>query len=388
MNKNQNFNSFFASLDRGIKKAALWVARMFGYKSESKFGRIVWHVLSPCIAILALSSVITLVIWGIEGLADSCRSFLYDRKVNSSTYLHEYDNEFVSPYVVYHDGYPGYIYNTKQGRRTLKKVNWICESFDRDSLAVFCSDEKRGYFNRFTGEVVIPAQYEKAWVFSEGLACVMERGMLHFIDHKGQTVWEKVFPYVHDIDEHCFHNGLCVMMGDNGSIGFIDRQGNWKVDPEYDGADYVSNGFWKVWDEDEGYGLLNVEGEIVLPVMYDYVSIHEGDSSIYVTRHDHVDQVLDFDMNIINSCNFSEVEKMEYDTDEYDEEGILKSATAKCLRYRNTDWYYGLMDRSGNMVTLPLYSDIEAIGPDRYQCDGPYGAVILDDKGNECGEKL
>ncbi|MCR4848098.1 MAG: WG repeat-containing protein, partial [Bacteroidales bacterium] len=69
--------------------------------------------------------------------------------------------------------------------------------FRGDSLSVFCSSTKgkRGYFNRFTGEVAVPAQYEKAWIFSEGMACVLDKGMLHFIDHKGQPLMGKEFPY-------------------------------------------------------------------------------------------------------------------------------------------------------------------------------------------------
>ena len=79
---------------------------------------------------------------------------------------------------------------------------------------------------------------------------------------------------------------------------------------------------------------------------------------------------------------------MEYSTDEYDEDGVLRLATANCLVYRSVDWYCGLMDKNGNIVTPPAYSSIEAIGPYRYHCEGPSGAVILDSKGNECGEKL
>jgi hypothetical protein len=36
---------------------------------------------------------------------------------------------------------------------------------------------------------------------------------------------------------------------------------------------------------------------------------------------------------------------------------------------------------------LPSYRDIEAVSADRYLCFGPEGAVILNDKGEECGKK-
>lgn len=390
MKNNSKSDSVFASIDRGIKQAARWVAKMFGYKAESKLGRFVWRVFATSAAIVALLVAIALVINVYDEIESACKDRKYKRITNSPTYLHPNSNQYVSPYVIYHDGFPGYLYNTTLGRRTTTGIYLICKSSDGDSLVCFYGNNelKRGYFNRFTGEVVIPAQYEKAWVFSEGVACVMEKGMLHFIDHKGQNIMDKVFPYTERVDGYCFHNGLCQMLGDNDCIGLIDKQGNWVVTPEYYTMVYDTKGFWLVQDGEKNYGLLDANGQMLLPIEYDDITIHHEDSCIFVRCLDNINQVLDFECNIINPCNFDEVEKMEYPTDEYDEEGILKTATANCLRYRTDDMNYGLMDRNGNIITPPSYSSIKAIGHDRYHCEGAYGSVILDSKGNECGEKL
>ena len=392
MSKKEKKDKSSTAFGGGIKRAARWVARMFGYKAENKFARGLWYVFATSAAVVALivAVVVTFVI--VEYVDDLLFDYKYRRKANDPTYLHDYDNTYVSPYVIHHDYFPNYLYNVKMGRRTLTGINWICKSSDGDSLACFCASveggRKRGYFNIFTGEVVIPAQYDKAWVFSEGLACVYDKGMLHFIDHNGKSSVGKEFPYTERIDDYCFHNGLCSMLGDNNRIGLIDKQGNWVVDPVYYQMAYDTKGFWLVQDREWNYGLLDVKGQMLLPIEYDNITVHHEDSCIFVRRLDHLNQVLDFECNIINPCNFDEVEKIEYSTDEYDEEGIMKSATANCLRYRTIDWYYGLMDRNGNMITPPSYSSITAIGPDRYHCDGPKGSVILDSKGNECGEKL
>ena len=376
--------------DGAFKQAARWVAKMFGYKAESKFGRFVWRVFATSAAVVALLVAIVLVIIVYNGIDRACKRREYQRMVNSPTYLHPYGHHYVSPYVIYQDDYPGYLYNTTLGQRTATGIQWVCKSPDGDSLSCFSSseDRKRGYFNRFTGEVAIPAQYDKAWVFSEGLACVYEKGTLHFIDHKGRKAIDKEFPYTNRIDDYCFHNGLCQMLGDDDRIGLIDKQGNWVVDPEYYQMAYDTKGFWLVQDRDWNYGLLDAKGQMLLPVEYGDIAVHHEDSCIFVRRLDHLNQVLDFEGNIINSCNFEEVEKTEYATDEHDEYGDLKLATANCLMYKTIDDYYGLMDRNGNIITPPSYSSITAIGPDRYHCEGPNGSVILDDKGKECGEKL
>ncbi len=390
MSKKEQKVKSSTTFGRGIKQAARWVAKMFGYKAENKFARGVWYVFATSAAALTLYFAVALTIVIIDGVGDIIIDYRYHRMDHSLTYLHDFSNEYVSPYVIYHSSCPTYLYNTTTGRRTATDIRWICKSSDGDSLACFSTVEerKRGYFNRFTGEVVIPAQYQKAWIFSEGLACVYDKGMVHFIDHKGQTLMGKEFPYTERIDDYCFHNGLCSILGDNNRIGLIDKQGNWVVDPVYYQMVYDTKGFWLVQDREWNYGLLDAKGQVLLPIEYDNITIHHGDSCIFVRRLDRLNQVLDFECNIINPCNFDEVEKMEYSTDEYDEFDNLKSATANCLKYETFEGYYGLMDKDGNIITPPSYSRITAIGKDRYHCDGPNGSVILDSKGKEVGEKL
>ena len=392
MSKKEKKDKSSTAFGGGIKQAVRWVAKMFGYKADNKFARGLWYVFATSATIVALFAAVVITVIIVENVGDLIDDYKYRRMTNDPTYLHDYDNTYVSPYVVHHDYFPNYLYNMKMGRRTLTGINWICKSSDGDSLACFCASieggRKRGYFNIFTGEAVIPAQYDKAWVFSEGLACVYDKGMLHFIDHKGQTMMGKEFPYTERIDDYCFHNGLCQMLGDNNRIGLIDKQGNWVVRPEYYEMAYDTKGFWLVQDREWNYGLLDAEGQVLLPIKYDDITIHHEDSCIFIRRLDHLNQVLDFECNIVNPCDYDEVQKLYYETGEFDEDGDLKYAMANNLRYRTTEWYYGLMDRRGNILTPPVYSSIIDIVFDRYQCDGPHGAVILDDKGNECGEKL
>ena len=389
MKSNSKSNSIFASIGRGIKQAARWVAKMFGYKAENKYARGVWYVFATSAAALTLYLAVALTIVIVDGVGDIIGDCKYRRMNNSPTYLHDYSNEYVSPYVIYHSSCPTYLYNTTTGRRTATDIRWVCRSSDGDSLACFSTveEQKRGYFNRFTGEVVIPAQYQKAWIFSEGLACVYDKGMLHFIDHKGNSAIDKMFPYTHCINDYCFHNGLCLMSDGNGKMGLINRKGEWRVNPVYSSIRYESKGFWKLVDAEGREGMLRADGEPFLPCEYDHVVVRDTDC-ISVRMLNHLCQLYDFEGNLVNGCDYCEIKKMEYITDEYDEYGDLKKATAHCLKYRTGDHHYGLMDLNGNMITLPLFGCITAIAPGLYHCEGDEGSIILDDKGNECGEKL
>ena len=74
------------------------------------------------------------------------------------------------------------IKNEATGKVTIKdiKLDWQ-QASRNDSLAVFCSEHKRGYYNVYTGEIVVPAQYSRAWVFSDVLAGVNKNVMIGFI---------------------------------------------------------------------------------------------------------------------------------------------------------------------------------------------------------------
>lgn len=353
-NKLRSCNPFVAFC-RGIKKAVRWVARMFGYKAKTKFGKVVWCVFATSVTLLTLILALALTIVFVNEGADVWRDCKYRRKTNRLTYLHDYQNQYVSPYVIYHNGTHGYLYNTLLEQRTVVDIFWICKSSDGDSLTCFSTSDsyKRGYFNRFTGELAIPAVYEKAWVFSEGLACVMKGGQLHFIDHKGEEVMDKVFPYSQLINDYCFYEGLCCVPGDNNRVGFIDKQGNWVVSPEFYKVSHDEKGFWLVQDRECKYGLLDSKGQMLLPIEYSDITINHTDSCIYVCHLDHLEQVLDFECNIVNPCNYHKIEKLEYAIDEFDESRKLKLAIANCLRYTTTEGYYGLIDREGNIVTPP-----------------------------------
>lgn len=65
------------------------------------------------------------------------------------------------------------------GKTTIKDIDWLLSAEScKDTLVVFSKNRKRGYFNRFIGEAVIPEQYTHAWGLFRGdwlLLCRMKR---------------------------------------------------------------------------------------------------------------------------------------------------------------------------------------------------------------------
>ncbi len=123
-------------------------------------------------------------------------------------------------------------------------------------------------------------------------------------------------------------------------------------------------------------------------------SISISDSVIEVRHADHIARRYDFNGNVVVDFVIDEVWNMHYETTELlkdvdcDDENLTNKVygVANCQQYmvRSGTWtpdYYGLLNRNGEVVTPPIYTDITAISKNRYLCQ-PQG-VIIDDNGNE-----
>ena len=90
------------------------------------------------------------------------------------------------------------------------------------------------------GAVVIPAKYNFADSFSEGLARVELYGKWSYIDKSGKEVIQLKYDVVGDFSE-----GLAAVKL-NGKCGYIDKSGKEVIPLKYDSADSFCNGFAKV----------------------------------------------------------------------------------------------------------------------------------------------
>ena len=236
--------------------------------------------------------------------------------------------------------------------------------------------------NRFTGEVVIPAIYTRAWVFCEGIAAVEKDGELLFIDHAGRVVIDKDFTVMGEDPIYAFLNGYCEVKNSlDGKTGLIDRQGNWVLLPEYDWVWYC-NGLWKV-RKDDSFGLFSAEMDTIFST--DKVEIAVMEDVIEVRYKNHTAKQFDYEGNVLVDFVIDDISTMRYETLElrpYESgdglEEYMKHAVADCQMYMvrcgNTD-YYGLMDRNGRRITPPDYEWIEAVAKDLYLCQ-PQGVLI------------
>ncbi len=386
MKEKVTFKSFFSTIWRGIVQVFQWILNALGLKDESKYALFLKRIIGTALAIWAVVMTLALFYAAFEDRVEIfwARNFEKDRYV---------DITYLSPSIAHQEYWrdpDGRIYNYCTGKVVLKEVDWVMPSSDNDSLAVYARNGKRGYLNRFTGKVVAPEQYDKAWVFSEGLAAVVKDSKLFFIDHKGECVLDGSWAMEADRD-YLFKDGYCVVTGfETGKNGLIDRNGDWVIQPEYN---HIINrkGYWQCLGN-ETDRLLDVNFQPAIEGEFRSISFYND--CILAQPVSGPQRAYDFDANLLNDQVIDSISELWYIDgkeikEEDDDDGmtctysvdITKKANCKryCVYYDDFECRYGLMDQNGNKVTEPLYSTIQAIGPDRYLC-GSQG-VVIDSKG-------
>ncbi len=386
MKKTISFKLFLTVLWRGVCQVLRFIGKAFGYKDESTYAKVVWRIFAGCVT-------------GLIALFTGCVFYcfatevVYDEWIKPLTEDSGYSQNILSNRISYQYMYTsgqGRIYDVDKDKVLLDGVDWVSVSGDGDSLAVFAKDGKRGYLNRFTGEVALPAVFTRAWVFSEGLAAAEKEGELVFIDHSGNVVINKGFlGYSEELD-FVFEGGFCPFKdATTGKIGLIDHNGEWALSPEYDNI-LNSEGFWKT-GKNGLEGLYTAKLVPMFPTENTSININAG--VIEIRLPDHTAKRYGYDGRLLVDFVIDEVCQLQYKTDELshdmsETEGLYADnsiyAVANRLQYRvasgGGDDYYGLMSKDGKRITPPLYGSIEAISANRYICQ-PQG-VIIDDDGN------
>lgn len=278
-------------------------------------------------------------------------------------------------------------YDSETGHRISPKLKWISGVPENDSLTVFCDmEDKRGFLNVNTGEIVIEGQYSKAWHFSGGLAAVLtDNDKIGFINYDNELVIPDVFDFVPGHD-YVFRNGRCLVIdGVTELIGAIDTTGFLKIPMEY-------SAIIESWDSDgmlylrkDSYcGLADRNLNVIFDTEYDNVCVCNQRDAAYLTL-DGVKQLVAFDGEIIQHFVIDETWPLRYvipndtlDNDEYATHPDLVHVKVDCN-------CHGVMNaHTGQMVIPAIYTDIKMISKDLIMVE-LYGHednnIVFDTKG-------
>lgn len=371
MSEKITFKEWLVNFFKGVWQVLCWIGRPFNPKYKSTFGRICWGAITLCI--IAFTCMIGKA-WYRE---------FYERP------YHRADHQRISANLTFckpsYSDKPGLIQNIKTGEVITKDIDWISLSADEDSLMVFSRKGKRGYINRYSGEISIPAQYDKAWIFAEGVAAVSANDSVYFINHAGQPINGKKFRYNAKNRGYVYHGGHCAIAVDGGMMGLIDLNGNWAVSPDYDWIVSECKNYWKMRKGGSQTGLwyaFNDKAEPVTDTGYHNLEISE-DLGIVVTLPNHLQAVYGFDGTRSDNFMVRDIEEMTYNKPEWDENGDREIGITTLMRYRTPDGHEGLCTTAGDIITEPLYWSIQPIDKDTYLCSykDTQAGVIVNSKG-------
>lgn len=128
-------------------------------------------------------------------------------------------------------------------------------------------NNKFGYVNIKTGDIVVPFRYDSADVFNnfyDGLAAVKQNGKWGYINKYGK----EIFPCQYD-EPGFFNEDFCVVKK-GGLSGYISKTGKEVISCQYDELT-VDNKF--IWvKKDKKWGLFNLNGNMLSAPRFDEIS--------------------------------------------------------------------------------------------------------------------
>ena len=264
------------------------------------------------------------------------------------------------------------LYDEVNNKYLTPKYDWIADIplylDHNDSLTVFSNRlNKRGYLNKYTGEVAIEPQYESAWIFSDGLAAVMKDKKIGFINEKNELVIPFRFEHYAtepDDGDYAFHDGYCKMEKD-GHLGLIDKKGNWVIEPNcYDIIKY-KEGFL-VRNENYKEYLINLKMEMVLPTVYDNIYIEDDG---YVLVKDNKMWKEDFNGNVIIPFMFEYMNDLAY-VAAIDKNGDKTYKVSDRYKSYYVNYLLGIYDiKAQKIITPAKYTEINMLSEDVFEVE-------------------
>ena len=316
----------------------------------------------------------------------------YDRRYGRVEYFDRYLSQSVRS-VAFRDG-TCRVYDLNARRYTTDKLEWVADApLNDDSLTVFSCNNKRGYINVNNGEIVIPEQYSKAWVFSEGVGAVLKNGKIGFVNAENETI----IPFNYDYADrngmpidYLFRDGYCVMTDSRGACGVIDHQGKWVVEPQYD-CIWTPHGKYRIVKDGDKYGLFDDKFDFVFPIEYDYIQF--APVGVFLTK-DGCKSHVNFDGTVIQPfvCDYFNVlyrDSLVYEGNEnYDTESRHVSVETDYYLY-TVNGKMGVLRKEDKKVVIPAkYNDITMSGTDVFSALTDNGVYVIFDKdGNQIGSE-
>lgn len=368
---------FLSTIGLGLWQAVCYVGRAFNPNNKTKFWRVIWAVFAVCIGMFTL-----LVAYEFLTKEVIKKEQTWNRVwLSKAVYVYNY-----------YDDTPLYIRNYTTGEKISKEPQWYRVPENGDEMVVFCEHGKRGYFNIYTGELIVSPKYDKAWIFSEGYAAVCSKDSLFFIDKEGKEYYKSLGLRAQEYENFIFKNGQCAVRTRENKMGIIKSDGTWALPAEYKTIERNSEvDLWVVCKD--GYmALYDDQMKEVFGGDFAMLEVVDADHIYTMPKEGGAKQRYNLKGELLDDIVIYSTSQLTYNTDKLQQvknedgynETVIVEDIATCLRYFVGAGYNGLMTKSGRIVTPAIYNDIEAIGKDLYRCEyDDEHSVILNSQGQK-----
>lgn len=208
------------------------------------------------------------------------------------------------------------------------------ESARMERRYLYCEGGKWGYVDTL-GNWVMPAQYDKALDFREGVARVALEGKWGLVNKRFETIVKPQYDFI----DYLYASGDEVLLSvglNRSGYGFIDEQGEISILPSFSDVGNFREGLVR-FQEDGLWGFANTRGEIVIPAQYQEVGdFHEGRARFRNQR----------------SWGYIDEQGTVLVPETYLRAGDFHGG----LAWVQGDKFYGFIGRDGAMVIEPAYS--------------------------------
>jgi hypothetical protein len=368
MKKKVSLKLFATVIWRGLCQAFRAIIGVFDPRKKSPFWRIIWSLITICLIFITVIF---------------CMAWHRQQTRYETEWMDETELSTNVSYFKYRYGSnkPGFICDSRDNSIIIDKVSWVAGTGTTDSLLVYAQGNKRGYINRYNGKQALPCVYDAAWVFSSGIAAVAENDSVYFINHSGKQVFPQKFRRTPNSKGYCFHGSYCAIPTVDGKYGFIDKSGQWVMQPQFTNVENAEHNTWLVCLNDSTYGVIDSSMNYLLECKYP--NIRTSADGIIVTNEDHTEVLYDYDGVAQDKFICNKIGPLYYTSAERDSNNEFISKPAKCMYYEMSSGYEGLADANGKPITPPLYWEILPIGEDLYQCTlySLSASVVLNGKG-------
>ena len=288
----------------------------------------------------------------------------YDRRYGR----YEYDDCDMSQNIIEHHFMDDRVrlYDIKNKCYTTPKINWVSDVSIDDSLAVYALPNKRGFVNINNGQIVIEAQYSKAWCFSEGLAAVVKENKVGFIDKENNIVIPFQFPLGPNYFEmdFVFRNGLCKIVNEEGKYGLIDKTGKVVLPTIYDDIEENLYNKYRKVQLDEKRGLVDENGKVIYAA--EYSSILVSDNGNFALVKDGRMWEEDSSGRIVKPFMYDYAHLLTYPV-AYKNEEEITYALSDYMEY-HIDGYCGILNgKTGEVYTPAIYSSISMLSEEIFE---------------------